>query len=98
MLQKAAQELHCLKAHGLPLSGAGILVTERYVIVFHGNYAVVGYGNPVNIATQIMQHLFCLLEGWSGEYDPVIVPYLLRKALLRQGISGLLHKDRPKDR
>ena len=74
MLQKAAQEFHGLQGHGLPFPGGCILVPEGHMIVIHGENAVVGDGDPVDIAGQVSQHLFRLLEGRSGEDDPVIVP------------------------
>jgi len=53
VLQKAAQELHCRQRHGLPLPGSGILVTEGYLIVVHGDNAVARYGDPVDITGQV---------------------------------------------
>ena len=50
VLEKAAQEFHCLKSYGLPLPGVGVQVTKRHMIVFQGNDAVICDGNPVNVA------------------------------------------------
>ena len=98
MLQKSAHEFQCRQAHGLPFPGVGILVAERHVIVFQGNDAVVGDGNPVDIAGEIRQYLFRLLEGWPGEDDPVLVPDLLGEVLLGQCLPCVLHKDGAEDR
>lgn len=98
VLQKAAQELHCRKYHGLPLPGGGILLTEGYVVVVQSNYAVVGDGNPVDISPQVTQHLLCLLEGRAGEDYPALVPDLLGEVFFGQCLFGQLHEDGPEDR
>lgn len=48
MLQKAAKEFYRRQPHGLPFPGGGILVSEGYMIVFQGDDAVVGDGDPVS--------------------------------------------------
>lgn len=98
MLQKAPHELHCRQGHGLPLPSGGILVTKGHLIVFQGNDAVVGHGDPVDITGQVAQHLLRLLEGRAREDDPVLVPDLFGEVLFGQGLSGQLHEDGPEDR
>lgn len=67
--------------------GGRILVTEGHKIVFQGDDAVVGDGDPVDIAAQVVQHLFRLLEGRSGEDDPFLVPDLQGKGFLGQALD-----------
>ena len=98
MLQKAAQELHCRQTHGLPFTGGCILVTEGHMFVFQVYDAVIGDGDPVDIAAHVIQHLFRLLEGRPGEDHPVIVPDILGEGFLGQGLAGELHEHCPEDR
>lgn len=97
VLEKAAQEFQRRKTHCFPLSGVGILVTEPHLVVFQGNDAVVGDGDPVDIAGEVGEHLFRLFEGRPGEDDPVLFPDLSGKGCRGKGLSCALHEDGPED-
>ena len=63
MLQVAAQEFLCRQSHGFPLVGVGILIAERHLAVAQGEEAIIGNGDPVDVAPQVTKHFLCSVKG-----------------------------------
>ena len=98
MLEQAPQKLHSRQQHGFPFPGGGMLILEGHLVVVHGENAVVGDGNPVDIAAQICQHLFRFFKGRPGKDAPVMVPDLFGKNFLGERLARPFHEHGPKDR
>src|SRR5208283_6102263 len=59
--------------HDLLFVAVGIVLpSERNAIVLEGDKTMVGDGDAVGIAGQIVENVFCPAEGWLGVDDPVL--------------------------
>jgi|SRR5579859_3054494 len=74
MLEKAAQELFWSKSHDSCLAGTGVVLpAENYGGITDGEQAVVGDGNAMSVAGQIVKDVFGSTEGWFGIDDPLLL-------------------------
>ena len=62
VLEKATHEFQGRECHGLPASLPGVLVAEGYGVVFDGEDAVVGDGNPVDVAGEVGENFLGTLD------------------------------------
>jgi len=71
--QEAAQELMSGNGHDLLLAAVGIISpAERDAIVLKGHEAMVGDGDAMGVAGQIVENMFGAAERWLGVDDPVL--------------------------
>jgi hypothetical protein len=52
---------------------------EGYAMVLEGHQAMVGDGDAMGVAGQIVENLFGTAEGWFGVDDPVLLAKLPEK-------------------
>ena len=72
VLHEAAQELFAGKGHDALAAVMGVVLPpESHMRVRDGFEAVIGNGDAVSIATEILQHVLGSAEGWFGVDDPV---------------------------
>ena len=75
--QEAAQELMCGNGHDLLLAAVSIVSpTEGDAIVFEGHEPMVGDGDAMGIAGQVVENVFGAAERWLGVDDPVLLTQL----------------------
>ena len=80
MDQESPQKLLCGNGHDLLLAAVGIILpSERHSIILEANESMVGDGNAMGIARQIMQNMFWTAEGRLGVDDPVLSEELAQK-------------------
>ena len=73
MEQESAQELICGNRHDLLLAAVGIVFpAKRDAIILESHQTMVGDGDAMGVAGQIVQHMFGTAEGWLGVDDPVL--------------------------
>jgi hypothetical protein len=71
--QEAAQELMGGNGHDLLLAAVGIISpAEGDAIVFEGHEAMVGDGDAMGVAGQVVENMFGAAERWLGVDDPVL--------------------------
>jgi hypothetical protein len=71
--EEASQELIRGNGHDLLLAAVSIIPpAERDAIVFEGHEAMVGDGDAVGIAGQVVENMFGAAEGRLGINDPVL--------------------------
>jgi len=86
--QISTQELIDGNGHDLVVAAVGIVSpAEGDATVFEGHEAVVGDGDAMSVASQIVEHLFGTAEGRLGVDDPVLVAELREEVAegLRRG-------------
>jgi hypothetical protein len=49
-----------------------ILIGEGHFVVLHRFDPVIGYGHPMGVAPQIVEHLFGTCKGAFGVNDPIL--------------------------
>ena len=75
--KKSAQELICCKSHNLLLAAMSIVSpAECHAIVLEGHEPMVGDGDAMGVARQVVENVFGTTEGWLGIYDPVLLAQL----------------------
>ncbi len=71
--QEAAQELMSGNSHDLLLAAVGIVSpAEGDAVVFKGHETMVGDGDAMGVAGQVVEHMFGAAERWLGVDDPVL--------------------------
>ena len=71
--QEAAQELMSGNGHDLLLAAVGIVSpAEGDAIVFEGHEPMVGNGDAMGVAGQVVENMFGAAEGRLGVDDPVL--------------------------
>jgi hypothetical protein len=70
--QEASDELDARDRHGPLLSRGAVLPPEFDLLVIDGDDALVGDGDAVGVASQILQDLGWATEGWLGVDDPLL--------------------------
>jgi hypothetical protein len=78
--QEAAQELICGDRHDFLLAAVGIVFpAKRDPIILERHQSMVGDGDAVRIAGEIIQNVLGTAERWLGIDDPVLVEELSEK-------------------
>ncbi len=73
MLQEAAQELLAGECRcALRIVVSVILPLKGHMGLIDGDDSMVGYGNTMSVASQILKHVFRAAEGRLGVDDPVL--------------------------
>src|SRR5258707_1037425 len=73
MDEKAAQELLGGNGHDLVLAAVSIVSpAEGDAMVLASHEAMVGDGDAMGIAGQVVENMFSTAEGWLGVNDPVL--------------------------
>ena len=71
--QESAQELMGGNGHDLLLAAVGIVSpAEGNAIALEGHETMVGDGDAVGIAGQVVENMFGATEGWLGVDHPVL--------------------------
>jgi len=72
--QEAAQELICGDRHDFLLAAVRIVFpAKRDSIILERHQSMVGDGDAVRIAGEIVQNMLGTAEGWLGIDDPVLL-------------------------
>jgi hypothetical protein len=72
--KKPAQELICRNGHDLLLSAVSIVTpAEGDAIVLKGHEPMVGDGDTMGVASQIVENMLSPAEGRLGVDDPVLL-------------------------
>lgn len=75
--QESAQELICRNGNNLLLTAVRIVFpAKRDSIVLKRNQSMVGDGDAVRIASEIVQNMLGTAEGWLGVDDPILAKEL----------------------
>jgi hypothetical protein len=75
--QESAQKLICRNGHNLLLTAVRIVFpAKRDSIVLKRNQSMVGDGDAVRIASEIVQNMLGTAEGWLGVDDPILAKEL----------------------
>ena len=75
--QESAQKLICGNRHDLLLAAMRIVLpAKRDSIILESDESMVGDGDAMCIARQIVQNMFRTAEGWLGVDDPVLAEKL----------------------
>jgi hypothetical protein len=78
--QESAQELISGDRHDFLLAAMRIVFpAKRDSIILKRNQSMVGDGDAVGIASEIVQNMFGTAEGWLGVDDPVLMEELSEK-------------------
>jgi len=89
--QEAAQELICGDRHDLLLAATRIVFpAKRDSIILKRHQPMVGDGDAVRIAGEIVQNMLGTAEGWLGIDDPVLVEELSEKLAKAAWLSKTL--------
>lgn len=84
MDQESAQELMGRNGHDFLLATMRIIFpAKRHSIILEGNQSMVGDGDTVRIAREIVQNMLGTAEGWLGVNDPVGSEQLAEEAAKR---------------
>ena len=84
--EEAAGELAEGEGEGAGPGTPVVLVAEGDVVVVDSDQPVVGDGDAMGVAGQILQDGVGAVEGWLGVNDPVGAPCLVQEALERKGL------------
>ena len=89
--QESAQELIGGNGHDLLLAAVRIVFpAKRDSIILEGHESMVGDGDAMRIAGQIVQNMFGTAEGRLGVDDPVLVEELSEKLAKATWLSKTL--------
>ena len=89
--QESAQELICGNRHDLLLAAVRIVFpAKRDSIILERHQSMVGDGDAVGIAGEIVQNMFGTAEGWLGIDDPVFAEELSEERWNAAGLSKTL--------
>ena len=91
MDQESAQELICGDRHDLLLAAVRIVFpAKRDSIILERRQSMVGDGDTVRIASEIVQNMLGTAEGWLGIDNPVLVEELSEKLAKAMWLSKTL--------
>jgi hypothetical protein len=89
--QEAAEELLCGDRHDLLLAAVCIVFpAKRDSIILERHQSMVGDGDAVRIASEIVQNMLGTAEGWLGIDDPVLLEELSEKLAKATWLSKTL--------
>jgi hypothetical protein len=67
MLQKAAQKLLAGQCHRLLLAIMGVILPSKgHVRLIDRDNPMIGYGNTMSVAGEILEYVFRAAKGWLG--------------------------------
>ena len=73
MLQEAPQELIGAERHHAPLAAVGVIFpAEAHLVVREVDDAVIGDGDAMGVAAQILEHIHWPTERWFRVHHPVL--------------------------
>ncbi|HUC30433.1 MAG TPA: hypothetical protein VMR80_12635 [Candidatus Acidoferrum sp.] len=91
MDQESSQELICGDRHDLLLTAVRVVFpAKRDSIILERNQSMVGDGDAVRIASEIVQNMLGTAEGWLGVDDPVLMEELSEKLAKTTWLSKTL--------
>ena len=97
MLEETADELRCLKSHGLPPALSGIFVAECDLSSLCSKYPAVGNGGLVDISGEIGQGFIGGMDAGLTVDHPSGFPYRLREDRLGKFFARQGNKSGPED-
>lgn len=72
--EESAQELHCIQGYDALLAAVSIIfIAEGNALSVEGQQAVIGNGDSMGVAAQVVEHLGRSAERWLGIDDPLLV-------------------------
>ena len=93
MLDETPYELLSGESHGLPLiEVTTVLVAEGYVSVVDGDDPVIGDGDTVDIACEIVQDFVSALDRGFAFHYPVDVPNRVWEGDIRESLASHMHE------
>jgi len=88
MQQEAAQELICSKSHELLLATMSVVLPAKGdAIVVESDETMVGDGDAVSVASQVVENMFCPAERRLGVDDPLLKEELMDETVEAIGLS-----------
>ena len=82
MEKKAAQKLLCCHGHQLLFAAVGVILpAEGNLTISEGNEPVVGDGDTMCIAGQVMKNVLRAAERRFGVHDPVVLEERTKKGM-----------------
>ncbi len=88
MQQEAADQLRCIQGHDfLTRVVAVILPAKADFAINEVDQSIVGDGNPMRVATEILEDVLGSAKWWLGEYHPLSLPH--RSQILGEGTGSL---------
>jgi len=89
--QETAQELISRDGHDLLLAAVGIISpAEGHAIIFKRHETMVGDGNAMGVAGQVVENMFGTSEGWLGVDHPVFAEEESQERAESAGLSKTL--------
>jgi hypothetical protein len=76
--------------------GAGVLTTKGDLAVVGKDHSVVGVGDTVNAASEIVEDRTGTLDGWFAVNDPVLLPYGFRHLDIFESSANTVEEDTKK--
>ena len=77
--QESPDELVCREGHGLLLIVVAVVPPiELHMTVFDIDDPVIGNGDPVRVAANVVHHLLWSGKGWLGVHDPFHVSHRIQ--------------------
>src|SRR6267154_554135 len=71
--EEASQELVRRDGHDLLLAACGVVLpAEGDSVLLEGDKTMVGDGDAVSVASQVMENMLCSAERWLGIDDPLL--------------------------
>ncbi|MGA3107804.1 MAG: hypothetical protein ABSD53_25240 [Terriglobales bacterium] len=91
MDRESSQKLICGNRYDFLLAAVRtVFPAKRDSIILERHQSMVGDGDAVRIAGEIVQNMFRTAEGWLGIDDPVLVEELSEKLAKATGLSKTL--------
>ena len=89
--QESSQKLICGNLHNLLLAALCVVFpAKRDSIILESNQSMVGDGDPMCIASQIVQNMFRTSEGWLDVDHPVFAEEESQERAESAGLSKAL--------
>ena len=72
MEQKTSDKLNRLDSGVSDLLGFSILVCKGYLPILKGDQRVIGYGDPMGVAAEILKHVLGAFDWFPNVNDPLV--------------------------
>jgi hypothetical protein len=91
--EEASQELVCRDSHDLLLATASVVLPEEgHALFLKRQETMVGDGDAVSVAGQVVENVFGSTEGWLGIDDPLLGEKLAQELLEALRLGKLLER------
>ena len=97
VLKEATHKLLTRNRHRTPLVVPGVLVAEGHLAVLDTQDAMVGNGDPMDVASQVRQDVLGALDGRLAVDHPLLPAYGIGNPHVRQGFGHQAEEDAAED-